>query len=328
LSAEHEQGFAADFIEGDLEPVVPGTIQPFGFLVSVTADWLISHVSANTENHIGIPHRQMLGRPLKDFFRRETVHAIRNRMMLLREPDAVERLCSIALCEDRPPFDVMVHLSGPSIVIEAEPATGSEGEASSMARSMIARLRKADTMAAFLQEGARYVRVLTNFDRVSVHRFDRIGNGEVAAEASRAGVDSVLGLSYPASDIPPEARELYRRNALRIVADVNAEPVPIVPDATLDRSLCILRAVPPAEGEYMRSIGVAASLSVPIIIDGAMWGLFVCHHGRPRLPSFAQRSAAELFVQIFGLMLESRECAEAARSGAVALRDQAAARQH
>jgi light-regulated signal transduction histidine kinase (bacteriophytochrome) len=317
VGVEQEQGFAAGIIKGDRQPLASGTIQPFGFLVSVTADWLVSHVSANSADHIGIPHEQMLGKPLRDFFLRETVHSIRNRMMLLREPDAVERLSSIALREDRPLFDVSVHFSGLSIVIESEPATGNEGEVSNMARSMIARLRKADTLAAFLHEGARYLRALTGFDRVAIHRFDRIGNEEIVAEALRAGVNSFLGLNYPASDIPPEARELHRRNALRMVADVSAEPVPIMEKrdtlgAALDRSLCMLRAVPPAEGEYLRSIGVAAVLSVPIIVNGALWGLFACHHGRPRLPSFAQRSGADLFVQIFALMLESRECAEVA----------------
>jgi light-regulated signal transduction histidine kinase (bacteriophytochrome) len=318
VGAEQEQNFAVDITNCDREPIhVLGTIQPFGFLIAVSADWVISRTSANTEDHIGIPHQEMLGKPFKDFFLADTVHAIRNRMMLLRDPDAVERLFSVKLRDDRPPFDVAVHFSGPSVVIEAEPAAGDEREAGNMVRSMIARLQKTDSMASFLREGARHVRALTGFDRVMVYRFDRAGSGEVAAEALRAGVDSFLGLNYPASDIPAQARALYLRNIFRVIANVRAEPVPIVPGldpsgAALDQSLCILRAVSPIHIEYLRNMGVEASLSISIVIDGKLWGLFACHHYRPRLPSFAQRSAAELFGQMFSLMLESRERAEAA----------------
>jgi len=318
VGAEPEQNFAVDITNCDREPIhVLGTIQPFGFLIAVSSDWLVSRTSANTEDHIGVPHEAMLGKPLKDFFLPETVHAIRNRMMLLRDPDAVERLFSLTLRDDRPPFDVAVHFSGSSVVIEAEPAAGNEGEAGNMVRSMIARLQKSDTMPSFLREGARHVRALTGFDRVMVYRFDRAGSGEVAAEALRAGVDSFLGLNYPSSDIPAQARALYLRNSFRIIADVRAQPVPILPGldpsgAALDQSLCILRAVSPIHIEYLRNMGVEASLSISIIIEGKLWGLFACHHYRPRLPSFAQRSAAELFGQMFSLMLESRERAEAA----------------
>lgn len=316
MGAEQEQSGAAGAGAGDREPLSPA-IQPFGFLIALNADWLVLHASANCRQHIGIPHEQILGKPLREFFIRETVHAIRNRMMLLREADAVERLSSIALREDRPPYDAAVHFSGPSIIIEAEPATANEGEAASMVRSMIARLRKAATAAALLAEGARYLRAMTGFDRVALHRFDGIGNGAVAAEAVRPGIGSMLGFSYPASDISSGAHELDRRNALRIIADIDVAPVPIVADraipvASLDPSLCILRAASPAERGHLRSVGAAASLSAPVVIDGIFWGLFVCHHGRARLPSFAQRSAVELFVQIFSLMLESRQYAEAA----------------
>jgi light-regulated signal transduction histidine kinase (bacteriophytochrome) len=318
VGAEPEQTFAVDITNCDREPIhVLGTIQPFGFLIAVSSDWLVSRTSANTEDHIGIPHHEMLGKPLKDFFLPETVHAIRNRMMLLRDADAIERLFSITLRDDRPPFDIAVHFSGSSVIIEAEPAVGNESEAGNMVRSMIARLQKTDSMASFLRDGARHVRALTGFDRVMVYRFDRAGSGEVAAEALRAGVDSFLGLNYPASDIPAQARALYLRNSFRIIADVRAEPVPIVPaldpsGGALDQSLCILRAVSPIHIEYLRNMGVEASLSISIIIEGKLWGLFACHHYKPRLPSFAQRSAAELFGQMFSLMLESRERAEAA----------------
>jgi light-regulated signal transduction histidine kinase (bacteriophytochrome)/CheY-like chemotaxis protein len=190
-------------------------------------------------------------------------------------------------------------------------------EASAMVRAMIGRLSQSDSVAAYLREGARQVRALTGFDRVMVYRFDEQGSGEVVAESLRPGVDSFLGLHYPASDIPAQARKLYLRNIFRVIADVNAVPVPLVPPLdprgrVLDQSLSVLRSVSPIHIEYLRNMGVGASLSISIVVEGRLWGLFACHHYSPRLPGFAYRTAAELFGQMFSLMLESRERREAA----------------
>lgn len=177
---------------------------------------------------------------------------------------------------------------------------------------MVVRLDQIAPMADFMREGARQIRGLTGFDRVMVYRFDQAGSGEVVAEALRSGIDSFLGLNYPASDIPIQARALYLRSVFRIIADVDAPAVPIFPvldldDEPLDQSISVLRAVSPIHIEYLRNMGVQASLSISIIVDGSLWGLFACHHYTPHLPGFAQRSAAELFGRMFSMILEGRE---------------------
>ncbi len=310
--------FAVDLTNCDREPIhVLGGVQRFGFLLALTADWMVSRVSANSIDFIGLTPEEMLGRPIVDLFDGKAIHALRNRITLLRGPDSVERIFALPLMEGGAAFDIAVHFSGSLVVIEAEPAVADELEASSLVRSMVARLSQADGMTAFLRDGARQVRALTGFDRVMVYRFADSGDGEVVAEALRPGIDSFFGLHYPASDIPRQARALYLRNIFRIIADVNAAPVPIVPQldpsgAAIDLSLSLLRSVSPIHIEYLRNMGVGASLSISIIVEGKLWGLFACHHYAPRLPSFAQRSAAELFGQIFSMMLEGRERAETA----------------
>lgn len=313
-----QPNFSVDLSNCDREPIhVLGTVQPFGFLIALTADWLVSRVSANSAQFIGLTPDDMLGKPIAALLDGEAIHALRNRITLLRGPDSVERLFSIPLIAGGPPFDVAVHFSGQLVVVEAEPASHDEMEASSTVRSMVARLAQAEGMTAFLRDGARQVRALTGFDRVMVYRFADGGDGEVVAEALKPGIDSFFGLHYPASDIPAQARALYLRNIFRIIADVKAPPVPVVPaldptGAALDMSLCLTRAVSPIHIEYLGNMGVGASLSISIIVEGKLWGLFACHHYAPRLPTFAQRSAAELFGQIFSMMLESRERAETA----------------
>ncbi len=305
-------GFRVDLTNCEREPIrVLGNIQPFGFLVAVAADWMIGRVSANLASFTGRKPEEVLGQPLTVLFSEDVIHAIRNRVAMLRGPDSVERLFGLNLVPGQPAFDVAVHFSGSTVIIEAEPAVPEEMEAAALVRSMISRLSQGESVGVFLREGARQVRALTGFDRVMVYRFDDQGSGEVAAESLRPGIDSFLGLHYPASDIPAQARKLYLRNIFRVIADINATPVPILPplDAkgeALDQSLSVLRAVSPIHIEYLKNMGVGASLSISIIVEGKLWGLFACHHYRPRLPSFAYRTAAELFGQMFSLMLESR----------------------
>src|SRR5690606_8265454 len=144
------------------------------------------------------------------------------------------------------------------------------------------------------------VRGLTGFDRVMIYRFDPEWNGEVVAERRVSELDPFLGTRYPASDIPPQARALYLRNPIRLIPNSDHQPIPLValPDApgtTLDLSDSTLRAVSPVHLEYLRNMGVVASMSAALRVDGALWGLVACHHyAAPRRPS--QRARAEIDV--------------------------------
>jgi light-regulated signal transduction histidine kinase (bacteriophytochrome)/CheY-like chemotaxis protein len=302
-----------DLTNCDREPIhLLGAIQPMGFLLALSQDWVVERVSANVERFLGLTPQAALGRSLDAVVSAEAAHALRNRLAMLTGPDAVERIFWCRLREDMPSFDIALHVSNDQIVIEAEPATGEHGDATNTVRSMVARIDRAEGFEAFCTEGARLVRGLTGFDRVMVYRFAPDGSGEVVAEACRPGIGAFKGLHYPATDIPAQARELYKRNLLRVIADLEAEPVPIVPalDAqgrTLDLSLSILRSVSRIHIEYLRNMGVGASMSISIIVDDRLWGLFACHHYGPLSPSFERRSVCELFAQMFSMRLESRE---------------------
>jgi light-regulated signal transduction histidine kinase (bacteriophytochrome)/CheY-like chemotaxis protein len=302
-----------DLSNCEREPIhILGAVQPIGFLIALTSDWMIGRASANTEDFIGLAPDALLGRPLAEVFSSKAVHDLRNRMSMLRGPDAVERIFSVILVESFPPFDIAIHVSGGQIVIEAQPASDEHGDATGTVRSMTTRLDQTPELPAFFNEGARQVRALTGFDRVMVYRFAGDGSGEVVAEACKPGIGTFKGLHYPASDIPAQARELYKRNLLRVISDVDAPAVPVQPqlDETgqpLDLSLSVLRAVSPIHIEYLKNMGVRASMSISIVVDDKLWGLFACHHYAPRSLSFERRSVCELFSQMFSMRLESRE---------------------
>lgn len=301
-----------DLTNCDREPIhVPGSIQPIGFLLAVTHDWLIARATTNLQQYLGLDVDAVLGRPLNEIIPPNVVHDLRNKATMLRGPNSVERLFGAQLGESGL-FNIAVHYSSGQIILEAEPGDTPMGDVTSMVRSMVSRLEQANDLTAFFREGARQVRAITGFDRVMVYRFSQSGSGEVVAEAARPGIGRFLGLHYPASDIPQQARILYTRNLLRVIADVGAEVVPIVPQVDergepLDLSLSMLRSVSPIHIEYLKNMGVEASMSISIVVDGQLWGLFACHHYKPLHPSFALRSVAELFAQMFSMQLEMRE---------------------
>ncbi|TAV90802.1 HWE histidine kinase domain-containing protein [Rhizobium leguminosarum] len=311
MSGTHEP---VDLTNCDREPIHQlGSVQPFGFLLAVSSDWIVMRASANLAEFLGVTEVNAIGRPVLSLITPEALHTIRNKLTTLRGSDVVERIFGIALTSDQNRFDLAVHLNEGQVIIEGERCQEDRHDAASLSmRSMMSRLDHTETLEAFFREGARQARALTGFDRVMVYRFDESGSGEVVAEAARAGIGSFLGLHYPASDIPVQARALYLRNLFRIIADIDAVPVPILPPLDehgqpLDLSMSVLRSVSPIHIEYLKNMGVGASLSISIVVDGRLWGLFACHHYGPRLPSAQSRSTAELFGQMFASRLESRE---------------------
>lgn len=325
-----DPGSTVDLTTCDREPIhLLGAVQPFGFLLAVSADtWMVTRASANAGPALGLAAEAPIGRPLDAVLLPEAVHTIRG-LLQGASGDILARGFGIPLTAGLC-CDVAAHVVGNpdgagTIVIECEPTTG-EGDdaAAALARDMIARLQRPHDQRGFYRNAAREMRALTGFDRVMVYRFDHDGSGEVVGEAVDAGRESFLGLHYPASDIPRQARRLYERNWLRIIPDIDAPPVPVLPvpdaqaahgaqTAPLDLSLSVLRGVSAIHIEYLRNMGVAASMSVSILRDGRLWGLFACHHYAPHRVAFGRRTAAELFAQVFALLLENRErAAEAA----------------
>ena len=307
-------GTVIDLTNCDREPIhLLGAIQPIGVLIALSADWMVSRVSANIGEFFDTSPADLIGLPASTILTSDAIHAMRNRLALLRSPNSVERMFRCEAAGDGRFFDVALHLSNGTVILELEPSTERDyGDATGTVRGMIIRLDQTADVTRFLNEGARQVRALTGFDRVMIYCFDHDQSGEVVAEAAKSGIGSFIGLHYPASDIPAQARELYKRSLIRMITDIDAVPVRMMPELDehkrpLDLSLAVLRSVSPIHVEYLRNMGVKASMSISIVVEGELWGLFACHHYSPRCPSFERRSVCELFSQMFSMRLESRE---------------------
>lgn len=295
----------------DLEPITRlEQIQQFAVLLAVTSTGLVRRASANASRLIGFKH-DISGGSIHDWFDAKALERLNRAARHLRAHGGVQRLYNVALVRGRSSYDITLHYSGGLLVLEVE-AAGAESRLDTLAlvRSLIGRLSKEPSLHSFHQLTARAVRTLIGYDRVMIYRFSSDGSGEVIAQATAAETDSLLGLHYPASDIPTQARALYLRNTFRIVADVHASTIPLSPSPTkcdrLDLSFAVSRAVSPIHIEYLINMAVAASVSLSIVVDGALWGLITCHNGTPSLPSLIVRSAAELFGQMYSMALEDR----------------------
>lgn len=300
-----------DLSNCDHEPIHKlGHIQGFGALIAVNADWFLAQRSANLEQILGTQQEIAVGSRLSDAMSDRAVDRLRSAVAALVDPDQVERLFGVDLLGDGQLFDCAVHTSGHYVIIELERhAEGDVNRQIGLLRPIMARLEKVEGSERMLGEAARQLRLSLDIDRVMVYRFHPDLSGEVVAEARRDDLEAFHGLRYPKTDIPAQARELYKRNRFRIISDVEEDPVPIEPGVStegdaIDLSMSTLRAVSPIHIEYLQNMGVGASLSISIIIGGKLWGLFACHHYSAKVLPYSQRTAAELFSELFSLMLE------------------------
>ncbi|MCM3882556.1 SpoIIE family protein phosphatase [Frankia sp. R82] len=311
-----------DLTNCDREPIhIPGSVQPHGVLLAVRtdADLTVARVSANVAEALGREPGQVLGRPLREVAGRDAAKTILDVVRTafdLREASPVDLLLGDG--DDRRHYDALLHRVGELVVCELQAAQGVRPltyvGTYARTRQSVLRLDGSSSLAELYDVVVEEVRRLTGFDRVMVYRFDPEWNGEVVAEARLERLNSFLGLHYPATDIPVQARALYERSWLRLIPDVDYRPVPVVPGldpstgAALDLSDAWLRSVSPIHLEYLRNMGVTASMSISLLRDGRLWGLIACHHySGAHEPGYEVCAAAEFLGHLFSLRLVARE---------------------
>lgn len=308
-----------DLSSCDREPIhIPGSVQPFGAMLACdSTSWTVTHASENI-GITGLHAETVIGHQLKSLLGRDTFHAITNALSTVGSPGIPGRLFDHALETGRR-WNISVNEMDGRTIVEFEPVQTTYKEAAALliVRSMLARMQGAQTVLDVCRIAADQLRLLIDFDRVMIYRFLEDGSGRVIAESRVDGVQSFLGHHYPASDIPKQARALYLKNWLRLIADVDSDPVPILAapehrDTDLDLTYCSLRSVSPIHIEYLQNMGVRASMSISIIVGGSLWGLIACHNSHPRIVPPDVRVASEFFGQAFSLQLQTLERADVA----------------
>ncbi len=296
-----------DFENCEDEPIrTPGSIQPFGALRLLDVDTLrCTAQSANAKALFGkafgdLPQAAESGLPLEvqQLLEKQLQHSGAN--WPLRHFQASEN----------GGWHLTINCSAKRLLVELEPSDRARPTAVSDLAALIHRVKAARSVKELMATAAEAVRGITGFDRTLVYRFAEDWHGEVMAESRHPAMPSFLGLHFPASDIPAQARDLYLENEIRLIADVNAPVMPLEPvgtagedDLNPDLSQCSLRAVSPIHLQYLRNMGVQASMSISVIRDGKLWGLIACHHRSPRHVSVDARLAAKLVGDVLSLCL-------------------------
>lgn len=310
------QAFLPAFGQADLSNCereqihLAGSIQPHGALLVVSEPGLeVVQASANCATFLGCAPLQS-GMTLAEI---SSELDARIRPFLDDRLDAVPAALRCVTGPAGMACDVLVHRPpGGGVLIELEPAA----EAVDFARQVetaLQRFLSTYTLQALCDEAARVFRAVTGYDRVMIYRFDEDGHGEVFSEQRRQELEPYLGNRYPASDIPQIARRLYERNRVRVLIDINYTPVPIEPrlspltNAELDMSMCVLRSSSPIHVQYLRNMGVAATLVASIMVGGRLWGLVSCHHYVPRFAAFETRAVCEMLAEALGTRIAALE---------------------
>jgi PAS domain S-box-containing protein len=286
------------------------SIQPHGALLVLSEPaLLVVQASVNAHVFLGLD-RPLLGRTV-DSFCGDLARRVRPLLGDALTDVAVPVRCLIG--QPAAPFDGLLHRPpGGGLVLELERA-GPLVDLSRHVERAFQSILTAPVLRTLCDESARLFRDLTGYDRVMVYRFDDEGHGEVIAEQCLPHLESFLGNRYPASDIPQIARRQYERNRVRVLVDIEYEPVPLEPRLhpdtrqDLDMSLCFLRSVSPIHVQYLRNMGVRGTLVVSLMVGGRLWGLISCHHYEPRFLHFEFRAVCELLAEAIATRIAALE---------------------
>jgi len=305
----------------DREPIhIPGAILPHGAMLVLECDTLrVLQAAGDTAGLLGRSLTELLDRPVDTLFSADQV----NRLHALgKEPDLVEPHHLLdplfRVVSDRP-LDASAHRVDGNLLIEFEAAEmGDPFAADPLAAAllMIEGFGAAPSLYALCQMATASVRRVAQYDRVMIYRFMADGSGWVIAESRAPELAPFLDLHYPAADIPQQARALYLESWLRLITQVDYDAAPLMPTLNprtgkpLDMSYAILRDVSLVHREYLRNMGIDASMSISIIVAGKLWGLIACHHNSPRLLPRHLRAVCELFGSMYSLQIEAREKSE------------------
>jgi chemotaxis family two-component system sensor kinase Cph1 len=302
-----------------------GSIQSHGVLLVLGApDGPIEQASANAGALLGTDAQALLGRPLA-VLGGTLAARLAAAAAAIDDAEPVPLRASTAAGGRERAFDGVAHrLPGGPLVVELEPAdTGRDGRRDStvppdgrpLVEHVAAAVRAfglASSVDVLADAAASAFRDMTGYDRVMVYRFDPDGHGQIVAEARDARLESLLGHRYPATDIPQRARELYVRNRVRVLVDVDDPQAPLLPRRRpggdeLDMSMCGLRSMSPLHLQYLRNMGVTATLVVSLVREGRLWGLVAAHHYSPRRLRPAIRAASDLLGEVFSTRLAAIE---------------------
>ena len=305
----------------EVEPIHQiSQIQSHGALLVLSADsqHLVLQASENLSSFFDLPLDGVLGKSLVELLGTESAMQIKQLIRNIGKENTITSLVNVMLRQEHSNLQVRLFVSGAMFVLEFLPDDGYQTECPQELFTLMKQaLPNSDadadtgTDSDYFAQIVTLVRQFTGFDRVMIYRFDANWDGEVIAESRVDTASSYLGLHFPASDIPPQARRLYTCNLVREVADIENQSVSVLPalnpvsKGPLDMTYSILRSFSPVHIEYLKNMGVQATMSISLLQDGRLWGLIVCHHMTAKRVSNTLHDMAEFISRMVSVKLTS-----------------------
>lgn len=312
-------GQKVDLTNCDKEPIhISGLIQPHGLLfVLKEPELTILQVSNNTSKFFGFDASPLINQNLNVLL--DEYHINIMKIALSQEDLSKKNPIKFSISSENRTFlfDGIIHRGAEGVILELEPTRATQNISFlnfyDLVRGSVYQLQNASNLHELCQNMVKEVGKMTGFDRVMIYKFNENGDGTVIAEYRIETLTPFLGLHYPASDVPKQARKLYCLNWLRLIVDINSQPIEIVPannpvtHSPLDLSYSVLRSVSPLHIEYLQNMGVRASMSISLMKDQKLWGLIACHHYSPKFLSYEVRKACEFLGQVMSVELSFKE---------------------
>jgi light-regulated signal transduction histidine kinase (bacteriophytochrome)/CheY-like chemotaxis protein len=307
------------------EPIhIPESIQSYGFLIAFSYEDL--KISIVSENCDAVFIEQLIGKHFLDILSSDTderafLEETFDRVTKTKIRLPIKLHLKDSLLKDGAAIDYLavVYDSGHHYVVELEPATefrdtySAEQFIKLYAMSIAPRFKEMTSLRDMAHEMVSTIRYLTNMDRVVLYKFNEDYSGKVIAEAKAEDMDSYQDLYFPASDIPRQARELYKTNWVRLTPDTELPSAKLLPSPgesgrePLDLTRSLLRTFSPIHLQYIRNQGLRASFSISLVTDGELYGLISCHHREPSYIPQDVRLQCENLSQLFSWHLLAKE---------------------
>ena len=293
-------------------------IQPYGFLIVLERLSLnVLQVSENIGQLLGKTAQELVNTGFTAFLDDETSQKLavpfsadlksRIPLHLDLNTEAKVRNC-VALVHHKPEY----------IILEIEESDEQQSfiEIFQEVKSSMETINNSETIEELCQCTIEELKRLSGFDKVMMYKFDENWNGTVIAEVAEEGMERYLGLTFPASDIPKQARDLYLKNPYRLIPACKYSPVKLYPvrnsllNPFLDMSDCNLRGVPSVHLEYMENMEIAASMSTRVIVNDKLWGLISCHHKEDNNPGYQKCAMFDLLSNVVSTKITAIEMKE------------------
>lgn len=310
----NKKNFDSDFC-GSLPLHQINMIQSYGYLLVLEREDLkIIQASENANEIFGLAVQQLVRTSFRDYITKEEA----DNLYFKFQTDIIEKVplpLTIKTEGYTGRFVAIAHVKNGYLILEIEKA-GEENSFLNVFQELkyvMAEINRSESASQASSVVVHQLKKLSGFDRILMYKFDEDWNGTVIAEVKEDDMDAYLGLKFPASDVPRQARNLYLKNPYRLIPSRDYTPVKLYPvinpvsQAFIDLSDCNLRAVAGVHLEYMKNMKISASMSIRVIRNDKLWGLISCHHRSPKYLSYEVCSVFELLSSVISNKIASIE---------------------